>query len=367
MRLIKKIPNVQPLLYFDGHLIVAKNASLYWVNGDLTCFEKITSLPLGIRHRLTRKSRHLTRVFRSQVGPAIRLGTRNEILVWLLGKVYKINVKTGSFEEEDVRPQGRAPLSMCYSSGQNELPPGVFFGEYFSNPSKAPAFIWHRDERGNWSRIFKFSAGEINHIHAIVVDPYCPQLVVLTGDYGEAASIWSVDTSFRYARRLALAGQNSRACWIIPAENNFVYATDTHFEPNSVRRISRNTCGPKIESEMVSQTMGSSIYSLSGIDNTMYFSTAVEPGKPGRSRLTNMLTAQWGPGINGPYCAIYGGNDSVGFRPLFKRQVDGLPLRLFGFGSFSFPSGRSPASGYIHSYASGIKGLDGHTLLLEAS
>lgn len=361
----QKVANTKPLLYMKNGLIVSRGTALYWADLQLKKFSKIVCLPTTRRQKYLSKNRLIVRIMRLDIGPAIQLGETDEILVWAHGKVYRVNTSLNTFEIETIHQQGRAPLSMAYNSNAEIGPIGTYFGEYFSNNSMGSVWIWRRDEYGKWSRVFEFTAGQINHIHAIVTDEFKLGFIVLTGDYGDAPCIWFVDHQLRNPVRLTSADQKSRACWILPEKDKLIYATDTHLEPNSVRCIIRGNENPNQLSQELGRTIGSSIYKLSTAPGSIFFSTAVEPGEPKKSKIRNLLTRTPGPGILGPKCGIYYGSSSSGFDLVFEKSVDGLPLRLFGFGAFVFPSGISSSATQIHCYASGIEGLDGHTLLLE--
>jgi hypothetical protein len=365
MRIVKKIRGIKPLLYVGDRLIIAKGTTLYWATLDLKNFEKIMQLPSTFWKSLAGRNRFLSRILRLPIGPAIQIGDRLEILIWSLGRAYRVDLQTGTFDVENVSPQGRAPLSMIYNADLEFFPVGVYFGEYFSNRAKRPAWIWHRSDQGEWTRVFEYGQDEINHIHAVVADPIGKSLVVLTGDYDHAPRIWTIAPGFKQATPIVVPEQNSRACWILPENDNLVYATDTHLEANSVRYINRADFDETQKSNKMCDTIGSSIYAMTTTDGQTYFSTAVEPDEPTGSKFKDIFTRRWGPGIDGPQCAIYRGNSKDGFSLVYKKNTDGLPLRLFGFSAFSFPHGVAPSGGAIHCHASGIKGADGCTLLLE--
>ena len=365
MRIVRKIPRTKPLLYIGDRLIVARGTTLYWADLELKEFKKITRLPCTVSQSLRSHSKLLSRVFRLQIGPAIQVDDSATILVWAFGEVYKVDIETGRNTVESISPQGRSPLSMVYNSDLDIGPAGVYFGEYFSNKTKKSAWIWYRNDHGIWSRIFEFEQGEVNHIHALTVDPYSRKFLALTGDYDHAPRIWELEPGFRKATPIVKPEQNSRACWILPEEDYLIYATDTHLAPNSIRRIKRSGYNSEKPSEKITDTIGSSIYFVINKHGQVCFSTAVEPGEPSGSKIRNILTRQWGPGIKGPQCGLYFGSSQTGFNLIYQEKVDGLPLRLFGFGAFSFPSGINPLDGKIHCYASGLKNCDGHTLLLE--
>jgi hypothetical protein len=68
--------------------------------------------------------------------------------------------------------------------GMTEDDDGAFYyGEYFRNCQRGPVFVYRSLGDGkNWEPIYRFSSGEIRHIHSLQFDPYSKSLWITTGD-----------------------------------------------------------------------------------------------------------------------------------------------------------------------------------------
>lgn len=366
MRVGAKLRGMKPLLYLNGRLIVANGARLYWINRELSELEHIATLPVHSLRRWVGMNRLAARALRFEAGPAVQLGTSLQFFVFLEGQGFLVDTQTGAVQIEPVRPRGRAPLMMTYNPEGREAAEGIYFGDYFSNATKSPAQIWHRGKNGEWHVAHSFAQGEVNHIHAVTPDSYNGALYILTGDYGSAPSIWLAKGFFSSVEKILDQGQQSRSCWIKPDEDHLLFATDTHLESNALYSLDRQDFGKPGAVRKVTDTIGSSIYAVHDSTGLSYFSTAVEPDVATGKYWADLLTRQRGPGITEPVSAIYAGSNATGFRRVFEAPKDAWPLRLFGFGTFCFPAGTAPDTGWVHCYARGLKGIDGMTLLLES-
>lgn len=365
MKLLKELSGFKPLLYHNESLILSRGSDLYLADLDLENLSKFAAISTLSRARHSRFNRLATRLMRFECGPAIALPGTNEILVWLGGQVFHVDLTTGETTAEEIKSAGRAPLMMTTLSS-NVFEDGIYFGEYFSNSSKGPAKIWKRSPVGKWKVVFEFQRGEINHIHSIYYDEHDDCAYILTGDYDDAPSIWRADKNFDSVEKLISAGQMSRSCWISSEKDQLVYATDSHLSTNylcSVEKKPASQSAPEIVRHF--PTVGSSIFSMSLGDNGICFSTAVEPGEPTGNKLKDFLTTSRGPGILSNHSCIYQGSLQEGFKIIFSAPKDGWPTRLFGFGAFMFPHGTSSNNNVIHAYGSGLKNFDGTTIVLS--
>lgn len=308
------------------------------------------SLPLPKLPSLLEQSKFLTRLLRLGVG----CGVVWEDHVYLASRGYILSVRVEHNKlyapsiETSLRV-GRCPLNLTVIEGIEGFEDGVYYGEYFSNHACKPVGIVRRNRLGEWTRVFEFKTGEINHIHNIVPDPIRNCVWVLTGDFGSCAAIWKATNNFEYMEPIARGSQQFRACVAFPLPEGLLYATDSQLEVNSInlleetdtcwsRRTIRNVNGPVIHGARVGEAF--------------VFSTSTEPDKQNGSLLNSLLDTNPGPGIQRNESHIVVGSLQLGFEILLVRDKDKLSYRLFQFGNIQFPSGESSDGNlYIYSVA----------------
>lgn len=136
----------------------------------------------------------------------------------------------GPFQEVLRLNRGSRPLNMCLaSSGQ------LYFGEYFSNPSRKAVHVYGSEDGARWSIQYTFPAGAIRHVHNIVEDTYRDGFWVLTGDSDDESGLWFTNDDFRTLDCLFSGSQRARAVSVIPMEKGLIVPTDTPREQNYIQ------------------------------------------------------------------------------------------------------------------------------------
>jgi hypothetical protein len=300
--------------------------------------------------------RWLRRMLR--VGPraAAKLGESRYLLA--TGRqIVELDTENGRVAVSHVLPPGKRPLAFSSLRNVPGFDDGVCFGDYGSNPDKGPMSVWTSTTLGSWRESYRFAAGEIDHVHAVVPDAARSCVWILTGDYGTAAAIWRARDGFRVVERIA-SGQNYRACALFPLADGLLYATDSHLEQNSIRLL-REVGGEWHDSELFQ--MRGSCLSACSVDGHFAFTTAVEPGEPTGFLPFDMLDPRRGPGIVASECDLVVGNPARGFERVLSWRADFLPKRLFGFSRMLLPSGSWSAA---RLYVTGV-GVRGHDEVTE--
>ena len=210
----------------------------------------------------------------------------------------------------------------------------VVFGEYFSNFNRLPVSLWGFLS-GNWVTLMVYPEGTIEHIHNICcINGY---IIVQTGDFDSASNIFIYKENFSNLIRRFTADQKYRSVWMYELDAKIYYATDTQFEANYLITIpSESLIDNKADVNRCSEINGSSIYSCF-FNDTIFFSTTVEPGLPRGSFLKDVFDDKIGPGIKSKESYIYAVDKTGNVLVILSARKDIFPMRLFQFGAFKFP------------------------------
>lgn len=250
---------------------------------------------------------------------------------------------------------GRGPLSFAVVEGVEGFEDGIYFGEYFGNRQRAPVNVYKRDSSGEWTVVYTFASGEINHVHSLVADPLRNCIWILAGDFEHSASIWKVGRSFSVVQPVLRGEQVHRSCVAFPLTQGLLYATDTQITGNSIRLLREHAGVWK--SELVLNINGSCIYGCE-LKDYFVFSTATEPSDDISNKYLSLFDRRPGPGI------IKNQSDVLAVRKsdlscvlLYSKKKDFLPYRLFQFGAIMFPHGKG-RDNTLYSYSVGNAGND---------
>ncbi|WP_316790832.1 hypothetical protein [Pedobacter frigoris] len=335
-----KLTDSIPLCFIKGNKLLFSRSNNIFLLDTLTGQKRhITQLPASPWLRMANASKLISRVLRLGVRYAIPLPNDKVLVVFNL-KFYEVDLKTGAFKETFTLPRGNRPLDISHISSISGFEDRICFGEYFYNPEKTPVHIYSkRLEDPEWEISYTFKEGEIDHVHAIVPDPYRNCVWILTGDFDGGSAIWMAKDNFREVRPVLRGKQIYRACVAFPVKEGLIYATDSQFEINSIRLLKaiNNT---EWTSDFLYEINGPAIYGCK-VDETLFFSTSVEGNSIPKGKILRYLDREPGPGVKDNYSYIVGGNMSSGFTDLSSNEKDRYPLMIFQFGAITFPSGRN--------------------------
>ncbi len=356
-RLTKVLKGYQPVHCLPDTVILWRRGVLYRADPGLTSFEPICELPT--------RSRLLTRFAPQLVARILRFGIRSSVmldadtlLVAQRGTIFRVSLATGQWSVDLEIPDNRRllALSVVERGGQRV----ACFGEYFHNVAGAEVAIWRRSpgRDGSWSRTVSFAPGAIDHVHNIVQTPD-GMVWILTGDHDAGAAIWRSNFALDKISRFAAGKQSYRACWLWQSPRGAKhYATDSHLEPNHLLSF-RDDAGSIAKRAPVA---GSSIYAGTA-ETYVAFSSSVEPGEPSGKLLRDFTERKPGPGISGNAAVIYKLDDD-GLSEVLSAPMDGWPLRLAQFATFSFPGGTMPADRF-YAFGRAVRKYDGACLMFE--
>lgn len=233
---------------------------------------------------------------------------------------------------------GSKPLNLCI------LPNGhIFFGEYFQNMGKEAVNIYISVDNGEtWQVVYTFPEGNINHVHGLFYDKYTQYVWVLTGDRENECIIGYTDDEFHTFHEVLRGGQEYRSCQLFFYKDFIVYATDSQYMENEIRKINRNT----LEITTLAKIQGSAIKGGQTGD-VAYLSTTIEPSEVNKDR----------------YSHIWVTKDGQHWVEVMKAEKDCWPA-IFQFGTFEFPQ-NAYNNGKLWFSGRALKGLDNQSSYIE--
>ena len=355
----KATSRLRPLLSTPSWTIAGDALTLVRCDDDLADARPLASLPQSGIQSLATRSRLARRALRAEATDAVQISDQ-AVLINHRDTLRRLDVRTGGLTVDFSIPQARRALHLTRVEGASPKADGVYFGDYMSNMSKQPTTIWHRSARtGRWRPVHTFPAGEVNHIHDVVFDPFRECFWVLSGDFGAAAAIWRASLDWKKVEPLFRGEQQHRATWMFVLPDRIFYATDSQLEANWLMCLTFT--GNKPALERIRESPGSSIYGAAA-DGVFYFSTSVEPGYPAGGRLASLLTRTPGPGIRDRCAFVYGLAQDGTVRDLHAAAKDAWPLITFQFGTFRLCA---RSSGGVFVTGQAVAGDDGRTRVLK--
>ena len=338
------------------YLSILNKVFLY--NLSTNTYEVIFKFKIDLATIISRMSKLTRRLLRKDIRYAYKIDESNLVLV--RDKIiYRLNTKSRQIESGVSLPRGSRPLNMTKVHSLKGFSNGIYFGEYFINPKKASVKIFQylNDEL---IEVYTFPQGRINHIHNIIEDTNNDCLWILTGDVGESVGIYKAQNSFKSMELIVSGDQKFRSCVAFPIKGGIIYATDSQYEQNTIRRLF-NT-GKSWSTEILHKMNGPCIYGTK-IGENLFFSTSVE-GVNSRNFIKQLLGNKKGPGINKNQSEVIRGNLKEGFSTIYNNQKDFYPFYLFQFGNIIFPSGKNISSKLIFTNI-GLKNNDLSTRIMD--
>jgi hypothetical protein len=358
--LTKVVKGYKPVACADGSIILSKGSSLYLADLDLLNIKFLCRLPaLRILYNLPR-IRLLERILRLSISSFLILDDEWGLAV-RKNEIWRVNLRDGTVSLDFLVPEGRKILALTLVKDVQGFDDSIVFGEYFNNPSMLPVNIWRCPlvSPSSWSIGFTFSAGQINHVHNIVVDIDRSALWILAGDFDKAARICLTSKNFEEVNVILSGDQQCRATWMHRLKDVVFYATDSQLEANSLCILDeQDKC---LTSRRIAKIEGSSIYAGFG-KYEIFFSTAVEPGMPTGNMLIDLFETKIGDGIASRQSVIYGFTYDGLIKELFRADKDIWPMTLAQFGTFTFPSGVMPDDRF-YAYGCALSKFDDSCLI----
>ncbi len=349
-----------PILFLNnGDLVSYKHSYFYVLDGNTYIVKRTVSTSLGYQEKILSRVRLLNRLFRMGVRISFQIDDDN-VLVFVNKRFYELNLVSGEIRKGFIPPKGIRALKVSHIAGVEGFEDSIVFGGYLSNRDKLSVDIYKRVSTEQWTEVYSFPIGEINHIHNIVADKSNQCVWILTGDFDQGAAIWMAKDNFKRVDRIYSGTQDSRCCIAFPIDGKLLYATDTPFQPNTIRILEQSD--NKWQSRKLVDIDGPCIYGCT-IADQFVFSTSVEPdGK--KSGWRGLIDSKLGSGIKNNYCHIYVGTLEAGFKEIYHVKKDIWSPVLFQFGTLQFPEGRNHSNSLIVNHVATNK-YDGKALIIN--
>lgn len=322
------------------------NFSFYWINFESGEMEYITSFPVSQIKSFIYKNRMLTRLLRLEPRCIAQIKP-NLFVLSFLHNIWLLDVNNKSlFKLIENRKGFSDPLNFCFD-GQF-----LYWGEYGNNPDRGCVNIYRMNENLKIDLAYQFSEGTIRHIHNIIFDSHNSCYWILTGDNESASGIYRVALDWSTISAVKIGMQQFRAVVAFPINNGIIYATDSVDKENFIYRFSIDT--GKIA--CLAPINGSCIY---GTETKGYyiFSTTVEPSE--RRNIFSWWTNQLGNGIKSDEVYVIAvDKKSLETKVVRKFKKDRWPIRLFQYGTVTFPKGQEQEDNLWY-YPIACKRVDG--------
>lgn len=354
--LSKNLKNFQPIAYYNDKVIVINGNKLFISDVLFKDFILLSKIPLSPFLFFCTYIPLLSRLFRLHV--RCSLITKSNFLFLNFNKViYYLDL---SLNQPKIRYLD-CPHSPLYFTDVSESSDyHVIFGDYLNNPErKKVPIIGVKKFDLSYEIIISFPDGSINHIHNIIPSHDKNFFFVLCGDFEHSSSIHKFNLNENTLVQIVCGEQIFRACWGYHSGDFLYYCTDSQFEQNYFVRLNLTSK----DVEILSKINGSVIYGTNNEVGNKFFSTTVEPDFHSNFLLDH-FSNNIGPGINSNFAVIYM-IDGLDVFPIIHIENDYLPLKLFGFATFMFPSGEFIDNDCLIAYSKSVYNYDSTSLLFR--
>lgn len=338
---MKTIKGLKALIIKNNLLILSGLRGLYIYDIINENLKKIYSFNLSFKSILSSLFIPIRRLLREDVSIAISID--NENILFVKNKnIICLNILNSRINYKIPIKRGSRPLNILKVDSLNNFDSGIYFGEYFDNQKLDEVNIF-RIENEKLKSVYTFKKNTIYHIHNLVVDKKRNCIWILTGDFGNEAAIYQAKDNFRIVKKIVGGFQMFRSCVAFPTEKGLLYATDSQFEPNSVKILYKNKKDWLVED--ITNLNGPCIYGTK-INDKYYFSTSVEAINSG-NLFQRLLRNKRGPGVIKNQSEIKCVDLLNGSNIIYKNKKDILPFILFQFGNIFFPNGKNKTNKLI--------------------
>jgi hypothetical protein len=306
----KKFDGIKVLDVQEEYLIGAKGYKLFKYDFKSKKW-KYEAILCDIKNSLLSTFFLTRRFFRAEITKLYTLNDGTQICIAKKG-IFKREFGGCKFVKCFTVPRGSRPMNLCIDNNNH-----IYFGEYFTNAKKKPVHVYHSTDTGkSWDIAYTFPEGEINHIHGIFLDPYSNLIWVATGDRENECIIGNTSDGFKTLNVVFRGGQEYRAVNLLFYKDFIIYATDSQYLKNEIKKIDRRN----FDISVLAKIQGSGIYGGQCGDYG-FFSTSVEPSKVNKDKNSHLWLSRNG----------------LEWEEIFKARKDIWNGTLFQFGSILFP------------------------------
>lgn len=325
------------ILVKDGGYIYSKGYRLFEYDESVGKSTFIGTIP-DRKYGLLAKTSLTRRFFRAEITGLYELEDGSLIAI-AKKKLFKKTAGSSCFKKCFSIPRGSKPLNLCI------LPNGhIFFGEYFMNMEKQSVHVYCSVDNGDtWNVVYTFEEGNINHIHGLFYDKYTDRMWCLTGDRENECIIGYTEDEFKTFKEVFRGGQEYRACQLFFYPDFFVYATDSQYMKNTIKKVDRKT----LEITKMFDIQGTAIKGRQVGDASM-LSTTVEPSEINKDKCSHLWFSM----------------DGAEWEELFSASKDCFPA-IMQFGSIEFPDYNMDFKSRLYFSGRALKGLDGKSMIIN--
>ena len=166
---------------------------------------------------------------------------------------------------------------------------------------------------------------------------------MVTGDKERECIIGYTEDDFEHFKEVFRGGQEYRCCQMFFYPDYIIYATDSQFIPNSIKRIDRKT----LEITPLQAVQGSVIKGGQA-GSVSFLSTTVEPSKVNTDK----------------YAHLWVSKDGLNWEERYKAKKDWMPA-IMQFGTFEFPHYEKEPKDRLYFSGRAVEGLDGKSTYIE--
>lgn len=325
------------LLVRKGGFVYSKGYRLFEYDAAQKEITRKGAIP-DRKYALLSRFKLLRRFFRAEITGLYELSDGSLMAIAKKG-LFKLKSGSNKWEKCFTVPRGSKPLNLCI------LPNGhIFFGEYFMNMEKKSVRVFCSLDNGNtWEVSYTFEEGNINHIHGVFYDKYTERIWCLTGDRENECIIGYTEDEFATFHELFRGGQEYRSCQLFFYPEYLVYATDSQYMPNVIKKIDRQT----LQITELQAIQGSAIKGGQA-GNVAFVSTTVEPSGVNKDKFSHVWVTQ----------------DGLHWKEIFTAKKDIWPA-IMQFGTFEFPLYVSSADDSLYMSGRALCKVDGHSLAVK--
>jgi hypothetical protein len=329
----KVFEGIKLLGIYDDYLVGTKGYSFYEYNLKEKRWKYKEKIHDPINNVLSRL--FITRrLFRAEVTKLYTLKDGTQFCIAKKG-IFRKKLNEKKFAKCYRIIRGSRPLNLCIDSHEN-----IYFGEYFNNIAKKEVHIYRSSDKGNnWNIAYTFPSGCINHIHGLFWDPYTDLIWVATGDRGNECIIGKTNNGFKSFDIVFQGGQEYRTTHLLFYKDFIIYATDSQYIKNEIKKVDRQSDSIKVLQEI----QGSAI-KVGQCGNLAFLSTTVEPSEVNRDNKSHLWIS----------------NDGIHWKEVFSAEKDFLPP-VFQFGCLEFPNYSISQTNLLYFSGRAVKKIGGNS------
>jgi len=244
----------------------------------------------------------LKRLFRIGVFNVLQ---NDDLQIIVLKKKILLLTNNGLFHRIKIN-RGSRPLKYGLSILNGKL----YYGDYWKNPHRVPAYIYEVDLNSFKKTIF-YTFESVRHIHFIQVDKYQDNcLLIGTGDSNSESGIYRLNIETKMLEVLGHGAQKYRAVSIVQTREKLFYGSDNPDGENYIYAYKKASG----IANALRKIEGPAYYSAVDIKNRFYIATTIEDRKRHRAII---------------YRSEDGGDSWQKYREF---QKDIWPTKYFGYG-----------------------------------